>query len=37
MVTLENLDSRLKRLENLHLYGGAFLALGLLAYIIFKK
>lgn len=36
MATLENLDSRLKRLENLHIYGASFLALGLLAYIIFK-
>ena len=36
MATSEELDKRLTRLESLHLYGAGFLALGILAYIIFK-
>lgn len=37
MVTNEDLDKRLTRLENLHIYAPIILGLGIFAYLIFKK
>lgn len=37
MATNEELDKRLTRLENLHIYAPIILGLGIFAYLIFKK
>lgn len=37
MVTIEDLDKRLSRLETLHLWGGIIVITLIVAYFIFKK